>query len=413
MKKALVFYLYGNRNAGDMAICMGTIEYLKQKGYDITMVSRFSEEEAEYQRSKKYVAEYYPEVKVYPGPFSFERDYSKLQKLIAYGKSYLKVLGVIADKQTKDLIRNADVVFFNGGNLLRAASMADYLRLVGLFYPIEIARKIGKTVYCLPQSTAKISNAGEKLIGKYLKCFDKIFVREKISFDELSKRFPDIPFARCTDMAFLCSNTKAAERKFENLALNIEKNTIAIVVRNTSIGDIGELEADKQEKLLSQLATILRKQENYQYLIVVQTEKDKRFSQKVLEMISASNTVRMIESHDPLVLREIYKRVDGLVTMRLHAAILSLSAFTPVLGIFSKEWGLKNPGIMRDYGMNYWIVEDDKDKEITISWDHDEDAIRNRILNYSSELENVGGGVKRHTLSSNWGVVISAWEVAA
>ena len=392
MKKALVFYLYGNRNAGDMAICMGTIEYLKQKGYDITMVSRFSEEEAEYQRSKKYVAEYYPEVKVYPGPFSFERDYSKLQKLIAYGKSYLKVLGVIADKQTKDLIRNADVVFFNGGNLLRAASMADYLRLVGLFYPIEIARKIGKTVYCLPQSTAKISNAGEKLIGKYLKCFDKIFVREKISFDELSKRFPDIPFARCTDMAFLCSNTKAAERKFENLALNIEKNTIAIVVRNTSIGDIGELEADKQEKLLSQLATILRKQENYQYLIVVQTEKDKRFSQKVLEMISASNTVRMIESHDPLVLREIYKRVDGLVTMRLHAAILSLSAFTPVLGIFSKEWGLKNPGIMRDYGMNYWIVEDDKDKEITISWDHDEDAIRNRILNYSSELENVGGG---------------------
>lgn len=52
LKKALVFYLYGNRNAGDMAICMGTIEYLKQKGYDITMVSRFSEAEAEYQRSK-------------------------------------------------------------------------------------------------------------------------------------------------------------------------------------------------------------------------------------------------------------------------------------------------------------------------------------------------------------------------
>ena len=72
MKKALVFYLYGNRNAGDMAICMGTIEYLKEKGYDITMVSRFSEAEDEYLRSKEYVAEYYPDVKVYPGPFSFE-----------------------------------------------------------------------------------------------------------------------------------------------------------------------------------------------------------------------------------------------------------------------------------------------------------------------------------------------------
>lgn len=413
MKKALVFYLYGNRNAGDMAICMGTIEYLKQKGYDITMVSRFSEAEAEYQRSKKYVTEYYPEVKVYPGPFSFERDYSKLQKLIAYGKSYLKVLGVIADKQTKDLIRNADVVFFNGGNLLRAASMADYLRLIALFYPIEIARKMGKPVYCLPQSTAKISNTGEKLLRKYLKCFDKIFVREKISFDELSKRFPDISFARCTDMAFLCSDTKVAERKFEDLALNIEKNTMAIVVRNTGIGDIGELDADKQEKLLSRLETIIKKQEDQQYLIVVQTEKDRNFSQKVLEYISTSNTVQMIESHDPMVLREIYKRVDGLITMRLHAAILSLSAFTPVLGIFSEEWGLKNPGIMRDYGMNYWIVEDDKDKEITIARNHDEGAIRNCILNYSSELENIGGGVKQHTLSANLVVVISALEVAA
>ena len=42
--------------------------------------------------------------------------------------------------------------------------------------------------------------------------------------------------------------------------------------------------------------------------------------------------------------------------------------------------------------MNYWIVEDDKDKEITIARNHDEGAIRNCILNYSSELENIGGG---------------------
>ena len=53
MKKALVFYLYGTRNAGDMAICVGAIELLRAQGYDITMVSRFSEAEDEYQISKR------------------------------------------------------------------------------------------------------------------------------------------------------------------------------------------------------------------------------------------------------------------------------------------------------------------------------------------------------------------------
>ena len=67
MKKALVFYLYGTRNAGDMAICVGAIELLRAQGYDITMVSRFSEAEDEYQISKNYITEYYPDVKISPG----------------------------------------------------------------------------------------------------------------------------------------------------------------------------------------------------------------------------------------------------------------------------------------------------------------------------------------------------------
>ena len=111
MKKALVFYLYGNRNAGDMAICLGAIELLKKQNYEVSMVSRFSEAEEEYQKSKEYLAEYYPDVKVYPGPFSFERNFSKAKKLAAYAGSMLKVSGIIPDPHTKQLIREADVVF--------------------------------------------------------------------------------------------------------------------------------------------------------------------------------------------------------------------------------------------------------------------------------------------------------------
>ena len=332
MKKALVYYLYGNRNAGDMAICLGAIELLQKQGYAVTMVSRFSEAEEEYHKSKAYLSEYYPDVSVYPGPFSFDRDFSRIKKIGAYAKSMMKVMGLIQDKTTSRLISDADVVFFNGGNLLRGATLADYMRLVALFYPIKKAKSKGKTIYCLPQSTAKISNFGEKILGRYLRFFDKIFVREKISFDELKKRFSGMSFVRSTDLAFLCNDTPTAEKRYRDLALEIEKKTIAVVVRNTGIGDIGELDAEKQDLLLKQLMAVVNEHEDYQYLVVVQTEKDRAFSHKAMEAIGAAHTVQMIESHDPLVLREIYKRVECLITMRLHAAILSLSAFTPVTG---------------------------------------------------------------------------------
>ncbi len=357
MKKALVYYLYGNRNAGDMAICIGTIELLKKQGYEITMVSRFSEAEDEYQRSKDYISEYYPEVKVYPGPFSFERSFSVAKKLAAYTDSMMKVAGIIPDKQTKELIRESDVVFFNGGNLLRGASTADYLRLMALFYPIKIAHAMGKPVYCLPQSTAKISDCGERMLGKYLQCFETIYVREKISFEELKKRFPSISFVQSTDMAFLCADTKTAVKKYDELELDIGNKTVAVVVRNTGIGDIGELDIEKQKMMKRQLTDFVQSHKDYHFIIVIQTEKDREFSQQVFEMAKQIAEAELIENYDPLLLREIYKRVEFLITMRLHAGILSLSALTPVIGLFSGEWGFKNPGIMSDYEMPYVMIE--------------------------------------------------------
>ena len=174
--------------------------------------------------------------------------------------------------------------------------------------------------------------------------------------------FPDIPFVRSTDLAFLCEDTETASRKFNELGLRLDTKTAAIVVRNTGIGDIGELAFDKQKKLMDQLLAFIGEHRDYHYLIVVQTEKDREFSQRALETIRGIAAVDMVENHDPLVLREIYKHVEFLITMRLHAGILSLSANTPVIGLFSEEWGLKNPGMMTDYEMPYVVIEKGKEE---------------------------------------------------
>ena len=100
-----------------------------------------------------------------------------------------------------------------------------------------------------------------------------------------------------------------------------------------------------------------------EYWIVVQTHKDRELSEKSLRSVSADVRVHLIEDHDPLALREVYKRMDVVVTMRLHAGILALSSLIPVIGVFCSDWGLKNPGIMDAFGMPY-IMSDLGDEKI-------------------------------------------------
>ena len=389
MKKALIFYLYGNRNAGDMAICTGAIELLKSKGYSISMVSRFSESEEEYYRSKQYINEYYPDVKVHPGPFSFERNFSWLEKLKAYAKSFLKSIGLIRDQEIIKLINEADVVFFNGGNLLRGSCIADYLRLIALFYPIKMAYKVGKTIYCLPQSTAKISKIGKVLLGRYLKLFKKVYVREEISFNKLTELFPKIEFILSTDMAFFCKDNNYVLTKMDEVNIDLkEENNVALIFRNSGIGDIGDLDNKIAEKLNSLVKTYVKSHEDNNYVIIIQTEKDRNVSERIYNDLKNYVNIQIIELHDPMLLREVYKKMKFTISMRLHAAILSLSALTPVYGIFSELWGLKNPGIMESYSMPYIVIENSKIKNIESIDDHNcKDKVRAYIEAYRKKIE--------------------------
>lgn len=360
MKKALVYYLYGTRNAGDMAICVGAVELLKKKGYSITMVSRFSEAEEEYHRSREYIQHYYPDVEVCPGPFSFERDFSRIRKLRAYAASGLKVSGILPDRKNQDLIREHDVVFFNGGNLLRGGRVTDYLRLTALFYPIELAKKMGKPVYCLPQSTAGRSTIGNQLLKHYLRGMQAVYVREGRSYEELRRAFPEIPFILGTDLAFFCDDSEeAGKRCREQFGTLPAGRRVALVLRGTGIGDIGALDPHLSEKMQQIMEEYITLHSSDRYYLVIQTLKDRGISERFYDRIKVKAHVEMVESHDPLVLRELYKQMDLMITMRLHAAILSLSARTPAAGIFSTVWGLKNPGIMTAYEMPYVVAEQD------------------------------------------------------
>lgn len=357
MKKALVFYLYSNRNAGDMAICLGTIRFLKQQGFDITFVSRFGQRDQEYAESCKYLAQYEPDVQVVPGFFDFDRSDPFFTRFRAYAQGFIKVAIPGIEKQLRLLLSDCDVVFFNGGNLLRGHTFADYMRLAALFYPIHAARKVGKKIYCLSQSSSKLDWISKRMLNRYLSDFDQIYVREKMSYLKLKSTFPQMPFVRSTDMAFCIGQQKIAEDFFQKKYGYLPSDFIAVVVRYTQIGDLGMLPETVQQQLNSRVTEYMSQYPQSFYLVVIQTEKDRLPSYELVRQVRQNCKVDCIEEHDPYLLREIYRRARFVLTMRLHAAILAMSVSTPVMGIFSEKWGLKNSGILSDYQMPYLIVE--------------------------------------------------------
>lgn len=367
MKKALVFYLYSNRNAGDMAICVGAIEWLKQQGYDIAMVSRFGDGEEEFISSRRYITEYFPDVAVYPGPFHFDREKSVGKQICSYAVGLIKAMMPWPDRRIAQLIEECDVVFFNGGNLLRAAGFVDYARLIALFYPIKWAKRKEKPVTCLPQSTAKTDYVGNKMLHHYLKMFDRIMIRESISLQEMMEKYPNFSFEKATDLAFLCKDSALAQKKLSRIWGKTDKKSyIALILRNTGIGDIGQISAELEEKLIDKMSSWVENHPEYCYVVVIQTKKDVAVSNKFLSLMQINNSIDIssIEVYDPLVAREIYKKAVITMSMRLHAAILSISAFTPVVGIFSEQWGLKNPGILGDYKMPCYMIEQQEQESI-------------------------------------------------
>lgn len=383
MKKALVFYLYSNNNAGDMAICMGAIDLLKAAGFNVTFVSRFAESDHEYSESVSYVHSYHPDVRIEPGVLAINRDGGFVSKLLSYAYGAWKTASPAKDKRFEWLIREADVVFFNGGNLLRCASFIDASRLHALFYPVRMAQRMGKRVICLPQSTAESSSSGKRLLRKKLSSFSDVFIRESESLRRMQADYPDVVFRRSIDLAFFIQKRGELSEDFKRLL----RGRIAITVRGTGIGDIGRLSNDRISDMLDGLRHFMLNRPDSSFVIVVQTKKDRELSENLLASLDETVEVLLVEEHDPLKLISIYSLCASLVTMRLHAGILAIRAGIPVVGLFDEAWGLKNKGFTIDFGMGYTTDPDCLESEYDLQIAHFDFEVSKAIVSeYERQL---------------------------
>lgn len=351
MKSVSLIYGYSARNAGDFAITLGAVDLLLESGVSVKLFSRYCKKNKDFYDSKKLVNDRYGDkVKVFESPFCLDREDSVFKTALNYFDGIMSLIGIKNNANFKRELLESDIVIFNGGNLFRCESFIDMARLSALMYPLQIAKKKNKPYLIFPQSSSNLNKFGKNKLLPILNGAKTVFFREKKSFEHISKLTSSDNFKQTIDLAFFINKDSLKQRN------DIKPNTIAITLRFHTVGDIAYLSERQIGHIFEQLGLLVSTyNKQYSFVIVVQTDKDKELSQKFADEYS----LELIKSNDPVELLEIYQSVHMLFGMRLHSIILALSVGTPCYGIFMKQWGLKNPGLMSYFDMPHFMLDDD------------------------------------------------------
>lgn len=361
-KHAVFAYTFSMKNAGDFSLNIAAIAILIENGFSVTLISRFEEYSEEYKETDKYFKDLYgKKVRMISSPFKLDRYSSKLKKAVNNIHGALVVSGFLRNKIIEEEIKNADIVILCGGNILRCGSFIDYMRLQALNYPLALAKKYSKEYVIFPQSTADINSMGEKLLGKMIYGAKAVFLRESLSFNKIKTLYPVANTIETLDLAFFLLD----EKIFKN---NNEKKSIAFTIRAGKLAGIGDLSSNEKEDISKMIINAVNSlKDNFDITFVVQGDiHDREITRKIQDDLKLNYgfEVKLVEERDTFKLIKLYSEFDLLIGMRLHSIILAAISGTPSYGLFRKEWGLKNPGILNQVNLPYSFVDDGEGVDI-------------------------------------------------
>jgi polysaccharide pyruvyl transferase WcaK-like protein len=359
-KRAFLAYSFSANNAGDFALTVAAINILIKNGFEVVLVSRFRANTNEYVETNNYYTKNYNgQVRMFQSPFLLNRNAGVFRNLYNNIHGILVLLGLINNKQIIQEIKNSDIVMIGAGNFLRCSSFADYMRLRAFYFPLKIAQKLNKEFIILPQSTAEIKSFGIHLLAKFIKRSKVTFIREHLSYEKLTRLFPTSNIIETLDLAFFLQDESVFKID------NNKKKKIAVTLRVGGIGGLREFNDTELNKIKKRVHNCINslKSKNDFYFIMQATHEDLVFTQEIKDEIYElyQYDIPIVEEHDPIELISLYSSFDLLIGMRLHSIILAACGGTPSYGLFFKEWGLKNPGILDTLGLPYTMIDDDVD----------------------------------------------------
>jgi colanic acid/amylovoran biosynthesis protein len=256
---------------------------------------------------------------------------------------------------------SADLVLSTGGGYFYANWPFSPF-LIWSLLSILFALGLGKRIIQLPQSVGPIQGRFQRfLVRQVLERMSVIMVREPLSADFLSQvlgvRKPSILLP---DLAF---NLPAGEPLDRNqLPSAGAKLRIGVTVIDRGLQTRGGVSQTAYERALEgALKELLRRYDAEIYLFVQcsgpdVTQDDRDVTRRFYDRLHAgSSRVHLLSPFGtPLEIKAAYGSMDLVIASRMHAAILTLNSFTPVILIAYQP---KATGTMAGLGLSPYCLE--------------------------------------------------------
>jgi len=255
-------------------------------------------------------------------------------------------------------IKRCDIFISGGGSLFQ--NETSNRSLYYYLFQILIAKLFGKKVFIFSQGIGPIRRWYNVLLFKHvIRLADYITLRDYDSFDFLHKLKINKKIELSADPAFLlnpCCEQKT-QKLLEEYNIDFNKKTIGIVVRKW------KNEKDMTDKI-AKIADILIENEGYNVVFI--PFQGKWDIIKINEIVSKMKNRPYVLSDKlhPHELLGIFKKLDLIVGMRLHALVFAAKmgvrfigiSYDPKIDSFLKIYGFKPAGYVDSFDVNNVLI---------------------------------------------------------
>ncbi|WAM33360.1 polysaccharide pyruvyl transferase CsaB [Caldicellulosiruptor morganii] len=256
-------------------------------------------------------------------------------------------------------IKRCDIFISGGGSLFQ--NETSNRSLYYYLFQIFLAKLFGKKVFIFSQGIGPIKRWYNLLLFKHvIKLADYITVRDYDSFDFLHKLKIGKKVELSADPAFLlnpCCDAKV-KKLLDEYKIDFGKKTIGIIVRKW------KKEKDMTDKI-AKIADVLIENEGYNVVFI--PFQGKWDIIKIDEIVSKMKNKPYVLSDklSPYELLGIFKKLDLVVGMRLHALVFAAKmgvkfigiSYDPKIDSFLKIYGFKPAGYVDSFDVNNVLID--------------------------------------------------------
>jgi colanic acid/amylovoran biosynthesis protein len=262
-----------------------------------------------------------------------------------------------------EALQSADLVVSLGGGYLRGAvGLGGNLNVYFVLLPIVLAERLGTPVVLAPQSYGPFANHRQRrAAASALSGTTKIFVREDLSMHALAELgVPPELVERAVDSGFAFTGNGST-----NWRSRLSVSETEILVGLTARSWLDPAAQVAYERAFTDLIDHVHDAyPDYRVVLIPQVisayqqDDDRIVERRIADNCSAERRpVRIDDVDGHADLKDLYSTLDFLVGTRFHSVIFALTSRVPCIAV---EYEHKTGGIMRDLGLEHWVLKMEK-----------------------------------------------------